>query len=154
MPTHYQGDPADVRMLDAFIKLTRCSGSLEAGLSAPHRRHGLTPPQFGILETLWHLGPLCQQDLGRKLLTSKPNVSAILGNLERAGLVRRERSDEDRRNVLVHLSPKGRRTIEAAFPDFLEHLRGEFRALSPQELEDLGRLAKKLGRSLAERHPA
>ena len=49
----------------------------------------LTVGQFGTLEALLHLGPLCRRDLGRKLLRSGGNITVVVGNLARRGLVRR-----------------------------------------------------------------
>ena len=56
MPTHYQGSPEEVRALNTFIKLMRASGSLLARTSRPLTADGLTAGQFGVLETLLHLG--------------------------------------------------------------------------------------------------
>lgn len=149
MPTHYRGAAADQARLDAFIKMQRANIALGSSLNAWLAGHKLTVGQFGILETLLHLGPLCQHELGAKLLSSKPNITAVLGNLERDGLVKREREPEDRRSLRVHLTPKGRKRIEAAFPDFVRHLRTAFGALDGAELEAFGALNKKLGRALA-----
>lgn len=148
MPTHYQGASGDTAVLNTFIKLSRAGLQLNSALAQHMDGHGLTPGQFGILETLLHLGPLCQHELGAKLLSSKPNISAVLDNLERDALVRRERSDKDRRSMRVHLTAKGRRVIEKAFPEFLAFLKGAFGALTKEELVALGALSKTLGLSL------
>jgi MarR family 2-MHQ and catechol resistance regulon transcriptional repressor len=149
MPTHYRGQAADRARLDAFIKMQRAHLALSASLNAWLAGRGLTAGQFGVLETLWHLGPLCQHQLGAKLLSSRPNITAVLGNLERDGLVRRRRETQDRRSLRVHLTPKGRRLIGRVFPDFVRHLRGVFAPLDAGELEQFGVLNKKLGRFLA-----
>ena len=46
---------------------------------------------------LLHLGPMHQRELGRKLLKSSGNITLVVDNLEKRGLVRREREREDRR---------------------------------------------------------
>jgi MarR family 2-MHQ and catechol resistance regulon transcriptional repressor len=145
MPTHYQGSAEDKLALDAFIKVTRAHNHLMSSLAQVHAKHGLTPPQFGILETLWHLGPLNQQELCRKLLTSKPNVSAILNNLEKNGLVRRVPDARDGRAVQVQLSAKGRQLIEEAFPVFLQALKQRFSCLSAEEMATLASISKRWG---------
>ena len=81
MPTHYQGCPYSVRALDAFIELVRASGSVVARTSRHLATEGLTVGQFGILETLWHLGPLHQCELAKKHLQSGGNVTMIVDNL-------------------------------------------------------------------------
>ena len=145
MPTHYQGSPEEVRALDAFVKLVRASGSVVARTNRPLSGHGLTVGQFGVLETLFHLGPLHQCTLARKHLQSGGNVTMIVDNLERGGLVRRERMAEDRRYVRVHLTDAGRERIEAIFPAHAQAIVTQMSVLTVAEQEELGRLCRKLG---------
>ena len=147
MGTHYDGRPAEVRALDAYIKLTRAVSSVEARLGPELARAGLTSTQLGVLEALLHLGPLGQRVLGGKLLMSGGNITTVVDNLEARGLVRRERRDDDRRHVTVHLSPEGRRLIAKVFPNHVRAIVNAFSVLTPSEQETLGRLAKKLGLS-------
>ena len=154
MPTQYQGCPSEVRALDAFIKLVRASGSVLARTSRHLAAEGLTVGQFGILETLLHLGPLHQCELARKHLQSGGNVTMIVDNLEKAGLVRRERLVADRRYVRVCLTPAGRERIEAVFPLHVRQIREQMDVLEPEELALLGRLCRKLGlHAAAENEP-
>ena len=145
MPTHHQGPPEEVRALDAFIKLIRASGSLASHVNRPVVAGGLTLGQFGVLETLFHLGPLHQCDLARKQLQSGGNITMIVDNLEKAGLVRRERLAEDRRYVRVHLTEAGRRRITDIFPAHVRCIVARLAVLSAAEQEELGRLCRKLG---------
>jgi len=124
MPTHYRGSTEERAALDAYIKLMRAAESVTARLEPLMRAADLTVGQFGALEALLHLGPLCQRDLGRKLLRSGGNTTVVVGNLARRGLVRRTRRSDDRRFITVTLTDKGRR---------------------------LGRLCRRLGRGLRER---
>jgi MarR family transcriptional regulator, 2-MHQ and catechol-resistance regulon repressor len=148
MPTHYQGNPTTTTALDTFIKLTRATNALEHKLSTVQAGEGLTSSQFGVLETLFHLGPLCQGSLSGKLLKSTGNITLVLDNLEKQGLVRRIRMENDRRMIMIHLTDQGRQCIEEIFPRIAEAITGSFNGLSPQEQIDLGRLCKKLGSSL------
>jgi MarR family transcriptional regulator, 2-MHQ and catechol-resistance regulon repressor len=147
MGTRYDGRPAEVRALDAYIKLTRATSSVGARLSPGLARAGLTSTQLGVLEALLHLGPLGQRVLGDKLLMSGGNITTVIDNLERRGLVRRERRGDDRRNVTVHLTPRGRGLIAGVFPAHVRAIVDAFSALTAAEQETLGRLAKKLGLS-------
>src|SRR5215475_9939774 len=145
--THYDGRPAERRALDAYIKLTRAMSSVEARLARGLAHAGLTPTQLGVLEALLHLGSLGQRTLGAKLLSSGGNITTVVDNLERRALVRRERRDDDRRNVTVHLTAEGRRLISNVFPGHVRAIVDAFSALTSAEQETLGRLAKKLGLS-------
>ena len=57
MGTRYQGQPDEVRALDAFIKLMRATDSISADLSRHVSEAGLTLGQFGVLEALLLLPP-------------------------------------------------------------------------------------------------
>ena len=145
MPTHYRGSAQERNALDAYIKLMRAADSVTARLDPLMRAADLTFGQFGALEALLHRGPLCQRDLGRKLLRSGGNITVVVGNLARRGLVRRHRGPQDRRFVTVTLTDKGRRLIGGIFPRHVRHVVRELGALSPPEQAELGRLCRQLG---------
>ncbi|HWP76580.1 MAG TPA: MarR family transcriptional regulator [Methylomirabilota bacterium] len=145
MPTHYRGSAQERNALDAYIKLMRAADSVTARLDPLMRAADLTVGQFGALEALLHRGPLCQRDLGRKLLRSGGNITVVVGNLARRGLVRRHRGPQDRRFVTVTLTDKGRRVIGGIFPRHVRHVVRELGALSPPEQAELGRLCRQLG---------
>src|SRR5688572_11930448 len=145
MGTRYRGKPHEVRALDAYIKLMRCSNSVQGRLERRLLGLGLTDSQFGVLEALLHLGPSAQHELGRALFTSRANVTTVVDNLERRGLVRRKRDSLDRRSVIVHLTPEGRALIEEIFPEHVQAIVEQFAALDADEQETLGRLCKQLG---------
>jgi MarR family 2-MHQ and catechol resistance regulon transcriptional repressor len=149
MPTHFKGDPQTILALDTFIKFTRASSALENRLLRQDVLGDLTLSQFGVLEILYHLGELCQGELSAKLLKSTGNVTLVLDNLEKAGLIVRTRDTQDRRKVILSLTPPGKDLIERIFPLQAEVIRQEMSALDPQEQEQLGHLCKKLGKGVA-----
>jgi len=144
--THYQGHAAEVRALDALIKLVRCAASLQGRLEIGIREEGFTPSQFGVLEALLHLGPLEPCELGPKVLTSRPNMVVLVDQLEERGLVRRVPVVGDRRRLRVELTAAGKRTISKTFPRHVQRVVKELSALSAAEQDQLGRLCKRLGR--------
>ena len=123
----------------------RCAVSVQGRLERRLLGLGLTDSQFGVLEALLHLGPSPQHELGRALFTSRANVTTVVDNLERRGLVRRQRDAVDRRLVIVHLTADGRALIEQVFPGQVQAIVEEFAALSADEQEMLGQLCKQLG---------
>lgn len=153
MPTHYKGPASAVRALDAYVKLARASDSLALRLQPSIDVAGLTYSQFGVLEALHHLGPLCMTELGRKILKTGGNITMVVGNLEKRGLVLRERSGDDRRYFRIRLTPAGSRLIREVFPRHVAALEREFGVLSPAEQTTLARLAKKLGLAAAGNRP-
>lgn len=149
MPTHDKGSARERRALDTFIKLTRAMETLGGHLQRHLASYELTPPQFAVLEALLHLGPMSQSELGHKLLRGNPNVTALLDTLERHGWVQRTRGPEDRRVVVVGLTPEGQHLIEKVFPAHAAHLTALLGVLSSEEQETLGALCKKLGLALS-----
>jgi MarR family 2-MHQ and catechol resistance regulon transcriptional repressor len=149
MPTHFQGDAKTTLALDTFIKFTRAANALESRLNKIGSLRDLTVSQFGVLETLYHLGPLCQGTLSAKLLRSTGNITLVLDNLEKRGLVERKREMDDRRMVLISLTPLGEALITAVFPEHAASIQNEFAVLTDAEQAELGRLCKKLGKGLA-----
>jgi MarR family transcriptional regulator, 2-MHQ and catechol-resistance regulon repressor len=146
MPTRYLGSRAEMRTLNTFIKLTRCTNSLFARIAERNTLGDITPSQFAVLEALYHLGHLTQGEISAKVLKSGSNMTTVIDNLERDGYVRRERDEKDRRVIHVHLTEAGRGKLEAILPGHIAALVDEFRVLSASEQETLGELCKKLGK--------
>src|SRR5271155_2224260 len=153
MPTHYKGSAETVRALNAHINLARATDSLFARLSPQLEQDGLTLPQFGVLEALLHLGPMCQHALAEKLLRSGGNITLVVDNLEKHGWVRRERQKDDRRMIVIHLTPAGRKLIARVFPRHARAIVKEMSSLDSAEQEALRRLCRKLGRGGQEQRP-
>jgi MarR family 2-MHQ and catechol resistance regulon transcriptional repressor len=145
MGTKYQGTNEEIRALNAFIKLSRAMQSVESRLLTSVARNDLTITQFGVLETLYHLGSMPQVEIGRKLLKSGGNITLVIDNLEKRGLVQRQRGHEDRRQVFVSLTPAGREMITAALPGHIATIVATMQRLSAEEQDELARLSKKLG---------
>jgi MarR family transcriptional regulator, 2-MHQ and catechol-resistance regulon repressor len=145
MPTHYDGSPEEVLALDTYIKFSRAVDSFTARVMAHGALESLTMSQFGVLEVLYHLGPMCQGAISQKLLKSTGNMTLVIDNLEKHDLVRRVRSSEDRRMITIELTPAGREMIERVFPAHAAHIREEMSVLTPAEQAELGRLCRKLG---------
>jgi len=151
MPTHYPGSRAEMRTLDTFIKLTRCTNSVLARLAERNSIADLTYSQFAVLEALYHLGHMTQGEISAKILKSGSNMTTVIDNLERDGLVRRERDAKDRRVIHVHLTEAGKEKIEAVLPGHVAALVEEFSVLSAGEQQSLGELCKKLGKGNSDR---
>lgn len=145
MGTHYKGSEEEQRVLNAFIKLMRATESLSNRLNRYHAEADLTVSQFGVLEALHHLGPLNQKALGKKLLKSGGNITLVIDNLEKSNLVERQQDPNDRRSMLIYLTPEGEEFISSYFPKHLERIKKEFDVLSNEELEQLAAICKKLG---------
>jgi len=135
-----------MRTLDTFIKLTRCTNSVLASLAERNTIGTLTYSQFAVLEALYYIGSMTQGEISGKVLKSTSNLTTVIDNLERDGLVQRERDKKDRRVIHVHLTEAGMGRVEAVLPVHVSALVEIFSILSASEQQSLAELCKKLGR--------
>lgn len=145
------GKNAD-RALDLWVKLARAFATFNRLTVDDIRRFGLTQAQFGALECLGHLGPLTPGELCEKQLVSGGNMTVIVDNLQKEGLVARVRSRRDRRSIVVRLTPKGERLFHQVFPGHAQYVARLASALTAGEQVAAGRLLKKLGLALVQRN--
>jgi DNA-binding MarR family transcriptional regulator len=67
-------------------------------------------------------------ELGAKAVLSRERVSRVVDELERAGLVRRERNPDDGRSLLAVVTDEGRARLRAAAPTYLAGIEHHFGA--------------------------
>lgn len=132
--------------LAAFIKLKRSTESISSYVHAILSDFELSESQFGILEAIHHLGPLCQKDLATKILKTTANITLTIDKLEKRGLVTREKNPEDRRYYSICLTAEGQNLIATVFPLVKERITNVMTALNISELEELARMCKVLGK--------
>lgn len=145
MPTRYQGTTEENRALNAYIKLQRAAETALHRTTSHLSHYHLTTSQFAILEALYHLGTLSQRDLAYKLLKSTGNISIVLKNMEKRGLVERHRDPDDNRYMQVSITEVGRELINGMFDIHVAGIVTEMGVLTDAEQEELARLCRKLG---------
>ena len=143
--------PDEERALRVWIALARCYATFARAVSARIMEYGLTTPQFGVLEALYHLGPLPLGELAEKLLVTGGNITYVMDRLEEQGLVTRERSNQDRRVVLARLTEVGESLVAEIFPTHASAIAELAAELPVEEQEVLRVLLKKLGKGIAAR---
>jgi len=78
------------------------------------RMTGLTMPQLMLMQTLRLHGPVTVGVLAKEMNLAQATVTSILDRLERKALVRRERSQEDKRKVHVVPTEEGQELLKSA----------------------------------------
>ena len=110
-----------------------------------------TPPnanlsriQVAILGIIDNEGSLPISEIAKKLLIPKPQMTYLINNLVKSGLVEKRPDPKDKRVTNVALTPAGK----ATFRQFVEFLKGQLRKnlsyLTEKELEELSQLLTKL----------
>lgn len=137
--------------LRLWITLARCHATYAKAVAAKVQDYGLTTPQFGTLEALYHLGPLSLGELAEKLLVTGGNVTYVMDRLEDQGLVYRYRRPDDRRVIQAKLTPEGRDLVAEVFPGHASYVEHLSRHLTPEEQKQLSGLLRTLGTGIRDR---
>lgn len=140
-----KGKKEDLATLKTYVKMARATDTVTAATHRHLAKENLTISQFGVLEALYHLGAMCQKDVAKKILKTTANITTVIDNLEKRGLVERVRSTEDRRYISLHITAEGAELIERIFPRHLQGIVESFKVLTAEEQTQLAHLCKKLG---------
>lgn len=149
--TEKYGKNADLA-ISMWVKLARASDTLARLTAKDIDSCGLTPPQFGVIESLGHLGPMKIGEMCSKKMMSGGNITVVVDNLEKMGMVERVKAENDRRAYVLQLTEKGNEKFKEMFPkhaQFVENL--VCSALTEVELNQLSALLKKLGLALKQK---
>jgi len=68
---------------------------------------GLTYPQYLVMLVLWERDDVAVKEIGERLFLDSGTLTPLLKRLEAAGLIKRTRSKQDERQVLIALTADG-----------------------------------------------
>jgi MarR family transcriptional regulator, 2-MHQ and catechol-resistance regulon repressor len=151
-PKRTKSEKREATALKAWVVLARAYLAISRHVDADVARHGLTASEFGILEALYHKGPLGLGDLQRKILVTSGGITYLVDRLAAKGLVARESVPGDRRARVAVLTTEGSALVRRIFPAHAEGLTRAMSALSPKEQKRMTALLRTLGRG-AEKQP-
>jgi DNA-binding MarR family transcriptional regulator len=127
-------------------RMARIALHINTEAEAVFSRFGVTHGGFQALASLYRAGPPYRRSpsrVARGLMLSGAGLTGRMDHLERAGLLKRDRDRDDRRAVVVELTPAGRRLVRAAFPVFVaSHAQLLDQALEPEQQSDLSALLR------------
>lgn len=138
--------------LKTVIALNRATNHLNRRASAVFRRHGLTLMQFAVLEILYHRGALAVGEITKRILATGGNMTVVLKNLMKEGLIARGPSSSDNRVAIVSLTVRGAAKMEQLFPEYLEDLAGFLSCLPDVEKKALTTTLRIIQRSGKNEH--
>lgn len=141
--TYDYGDENQLN-LKLVIGLSRSALNLHRSTQRLVTEYGLTLPQFGVLEVLYHLGPLRICEIIEKTLSTSGNMTVVIRNLELEGLVNRYQDPEDKRVFRIEITERGQAIIADLFPRHLDELAKSMELLQPEDKLELVRLMKKM----------
>jgi MarR family 2-MHQ and catechol resistance regulon transcriptional repressor len=132
--------------LKAWVVLARAYLAISRHVTADVARYDLTASEFGILEALYHKGPLLLGDLQKKILVTSGGVTYLVDRLAAKGLITRESFPGDKRSRFAVLTPDGSSLIKQIFPGHAKRLAKVLGALTPKEQKRLTGLLRTLGK--------
>ncbi|HYG74400.1 MAG TPA: MarR family transcriptional regulator [Planctomycetota bacterium] len=141
-------NPAPMGVIGRVFQLSKL---LEQRLEKVFKKHKLATWAFDVLVALRRAGPPYRQSptaLFSSLLLSSGAMTNRIDRLEQSGLVTRVPDPQDRRGVLVQLTPKGIKLVDSIMPEHLLNEEDMLRGLSAAERKQIGELLRKLILSL------
>jgi DNA-binding MarR family transcriptional regulator len=128
-------------------RISRLSREIEQRLETVYREYGLEPGWHDVLATLRRSGPPYQlrpTDFASSLMLTSSGATKRLDRLERAGFVARKPDPEDRRGIIITLTPAGSSLIDKLTKAHMENEHRLLSALSEPEQQRLAGLLRKL----------
>jgi DNA-binding MarR family transcriptional regulator len=147
----------DTSPVAVVARVGRAARFLDNAMDAFFAESGLSRVTWDILATLRRSGSpyrLSPTALYRAVMRSSGAMTRQLDNLERAGWVMRIPDPDDRRGLLVELTPEGLDLVDDIAIGHVENERDLLAALDAGEQNQLAQLLKKLLLSFEQRVPA
>jgi DNA-binding MarR family transcriptional regulator len=134
---------------EAMLNIARTADQLLVRAERLLREHGLTGSQYNILRILRGEGkPLPILEIASRTVQVVPGITGLIDRLESAGLVRRERSTEDRRVIFVSITNKALKVLEKLDEPLVAYERKLLSCLKAAEQRELIRLLEKIRQHL------
>jgi DNA-binding MarR family transcriptional regulator len=137
----------DVAPLEVLSRVTRLARHLDLARRGAFARHELETWAFDVLSALRRAGEPYRLSPGTLLTQTLVTSGTMTNRIDRLvehGLVRRRPTPEDRRGVLVELTPAGLAQVDAAMADLLASERRLLHGLAPDDVATLARLLRVL----------
>lgn len=148
-PSAGDRDEGQTLALRLWIALARAHNAVQAHAAADVARHGLTVAEFGVLEALFHKGPMLLGEVQRRILVSSGGITWLVDRLEKRGLVERRPCPGDRRARLAALTSEGEALVRGIFPEHAARIKAAVSGLGKKEKREAIRLLRALAEGAA-----
>lgn len=136
--------------LDIIAALNHCAQSIERLSVTVLNQHSITVSQFNVLEILHKEGALKIRDIIDRVLSTGGNMTVVIKNLEKNGLINREADKRDRRATLVSLSKKGLNLISKVSPEYQEFIGSYLNRVTKKDKEAFLKLSQTIRDTIQE----
>lgn len=124
---------------EVLLNILRTADRLALAIQKKLRPYGITMTQYNVLRILRGAGPdgLSCSTIGNLMVAHDPDITRLLGRLEKMKLIRRRRNKDDRRQVCSQISEKGLECLGELDPVVDQNNRDLLGHLSPHEMQQL-----------------
>ena len=129
---------------EASLNLLRTADRISSAFERLLKRHGLSGPQYNVLRILrGHGRGVACREIADQMITADPDVTRLVDRLVEAGYAERQRSEADRRVVLVALTADGAKLLKRLDRPMTDLHDGLLGHMPAEELAELNRLLVK-----------
>jgi len=131
-----------------WVAVGRACNAMQIVMSRALQPLDLKTPHLDILVNLYRFEGLTQQDLARKLLVGRSNMSMLLPQMEKRGLIERRTDESDKRVLRLYLTEEGRAVTEQAIAIQMQVIDRSMEISTPEECDMVGDLMNRMVASL------
>jgi len=137
----------DVRL---YKLLTLTAGAMQDELARNLKPHGMAESDFHALMMLFSSpnGSASPSELACVATQSSTNMTRIANSLVKKGLITRAHAVDDRRRIVMRITPAGRRFVNKLLPPMFPRLAATFATFSAREKTTLQRMLRTLAQSI------
>jgi DNA-binding MarR family transcriptional regulator len=143
-----QAMPWDNPRFKNWVAVARACQVMGQALTRALQGLDLKPPHLDILVNIYKSPAISQQDLARKMLVGRSNLSMLLPQLEQRGLVTRRIDPQDRRILRLSLTDAGMALTEEALVIHTEVIERSMRLSTEEECNLIGEAMMRIVKEL------
>ncbi|MFP4286138.1 MAG: MarR family winged helix-turn-helix transcriptional regulator [Candidatus Izemoplasmataceae bacterium] len=132
--------------LKTITILFRAQKSLENLIKNDIKKYGLNPTEFGVLEAIYHKGPLSIKEITKKVLIANSSMSYVIETLLKKAYISKTATKKDKRKFIIDLMPLGKKLMDEVYPKHQNKLRSILNSLTLDEEESLQAYLKVIGK--------
>jgi DNA-binding MarR family transcriptional regulator len=136
---------------EALLNIRRTSDRLQHHTQQLFKPHGITPTQYNVLRILRGAGDngLRCSEIGERLVSTDPDITRLLGRLQKQKLIKRKRDPKDRRVIYATITAEGLRLLKEIDPLVNEGVKQILQHMDREKLTTLVSLLEEVRQSLS-----
>ena len=138
------------RIEEMLTAIKRIVSLIKQNFERDFKKMHVTQSQILVMRVLNQYGDMKISDISRELDLSNSTVSGIIDRLVEKKIVKRKRSEEDRRIVMISLAEEYRQPVKKQLNAFANKMRRALSTTTEEDLDSIMQVLEKLERILEE----